>query len=280
MDSYNRWNNTHSSQLPETPTHGYNEYPLHITSQFSTPYSTQYNLDQQFGDPQFYPTGLESHADAARPPLQALGQYQAGNSMQGTASYSVPDMDFSSQPGDMSEDDGNFFSNIKHAKEAAKAQDDVKTSMKTGAKSGTKSSLKMVGQDDADTDMKCDVKYDAKSGAKSGMKSSSKMVGQNNVETDVKSDTKTPRMHKPKGNNATAKENKQRSTAKDSKHKKGTRSKLGILNRRDVEASDDEIAELDAKTIEDALVVELSKSGSVKFRAKFAEPRTGPSVRF
>ena len=26
--------------------------------------------------------------------------------------------------------------------------------------------------------------------------------------------------------------------------------------------------------------VELSKSGSVKFRAKFAEPRTGPSVRF
>ena len=129
------------------------------------------------------------------------------------------------------------------------------TSTKTGAKSGTKSSLKMVGQDDADTDMKCDVKYDAKSGAKSGTKSSSKMVGQNNVETDVKSDTKTPRMHKPKGNNATAKENKQRSTAKDSKHKKGAGSKSGILNRRDVGASDDEIAELDAKTIEDASVV-------------------------
>ena len=141
MDGYNGWNNTHSSQLPETPTHGYNEYPLHVTSQFSTPYSPQYNLDQQFGDPQFYPTGLESHADAARPPLQALGQYQAGNSMQGTASYSMPDMDFSSQPGDVSEDDGNFFSNIKRAEEAAKAQDDAKTSTKTGAKSGTKSGL-------------------------------------------------------------------------------------------------------------------------------------------
>ena len=210
MDSYNGWNNTHSSQLPETPTHGYNEYPLHVTSQFSTPYSPQYNLDQQFGDPQFYPTGLESHADAARPPLQALGQYQAGNSMQGTASYSVPDMDFSSQPGDVSEDDGNFFSNIKRAEEAAKAQDDAKTSTKTGAKSGTKSGLKMVGQNDAETNTKSDAKYDAKSGAKFGAKSSSKMVGQNNVETDEKSDAKTPGKRKPKGNNTTAKENKQK----------------------------------------------------------------------
>ena len=78
------------------------------------------------------------------------------------------------------------------------------------------------------------------------------MVGQNNVETDAKSDAKTPGKRKPKGNNA---ENKQKSTAKDSKHKKGAGSKSGILNRRDVGASDDEIAELDAKTIEDASVV-------------------------
>jgi len=206
MDSYNGWNNT---QLPETPAHGYNEYPLHNTSQFSTPYSPQYNLDQQFGDPQFYPTGFE---DAARPPLQALGQYQAGNSMQGTASYSMRDKGFSSQPGDMSEDDGNFFSNINHADEAAKAQDDAKMSTKMGVKSDTKSSLKMVGQNDTKTDAKTDMKTGAKSGmksgVKSGVKSSSKMVGQNDTETDMKSKAKTPGKCKPKGNNAMAKENR------------------------------------------------------------------------
>jgi hypothetical protein len=148
----------------------------------------------------------------------------------------------------MSDDDGNFFSNIKCAEEAAKAQDDAEDTMTDGAKMDAKMSVKKG------------AKTGAKKGAKSGVKSSLKMVGQDDAETDTKSDTKTPGKRKPKDNIATAKENKQKPAAKDAKHKKGAGSKSGVLNRQNMGASDDEIAELDAKTIEDMSVVPTKSS--------------------